>query len=380
MGTTFYNFHVRTTDANLVKQALEETQSIAWISTESHNGWISTESHNGWISTESHNGWISVYPYRAEAKAIAEFLKIPVLYLSLYDDDIAQYCLYENGVLVDEFDSAPDYWVGQPDEHGDDIEPVSAEGRQRLSGQPEKLLPYCLPETTLLATQSTLNKTNREMYDTLSETTGVPFDEQQFGEKLKISHEAIQTHLAKYSQISPYSQAFPEGFTPTQTSASELAQSVLSTLDAFSIIEGLAKLLGLSERLQYCSGYETPLFEEAFPLEFIGEKFLSKDDATHLLERSIPDCRVIPHIVRQPENKLEAKLKSMRLWLSLGANPNGQDKMGYGMPPLFYAINGRSIEAVQMLLDAGADVNFAVSHSTVRTVFQIVALLTLDCI
>jgi hypothetical protein len=344
MGTTFYNFHIRTTDSDIVKQALADTKSIAWI------------------STEPENGWISVYPYRAEAKNIAESLKLPVIYLSLYDDDIAQYELYENGELVDEFNSSPDYWVGQPDEHGDDIEPKTPEEREKLSGQPEKLLPYCLSGVGLPDVQAVLGKTNQEVHIAISESTGKIFDVEEFGENLKTHHAAIQEHLAKYSQIYPYSLAFPEGFTPSTPSASELAQGVLNLLDAFSIIEGLANLLGLSERLHYHSGYGNPIFEEAFSLTFIGEQHLTHNDVTSLLDSSIPNCRVFPNLVQQPDNKLESKLKSMRLWLSLGANPNGNGSEFLRTPPLFNAIRGGSVEAVRILLEAGANVNFVISH------------------
>lgn len=103
MGTTFSNFHVRTEDVVAVQKALEQIGGIAWI------------------AAEPRNGWVSVYPYRLSLLVLMQTLTIPLINVELYDDDIAMYQLFENGVLVVEYDSYPDDWIGLRGSNGDEF-------------------------------------------------------------------------------------------------------------------------------------------------------------------------------------------------------------------------------------------------------------------
>lgn len=86
------------------------------------------------------NGWVGVYPegYSDAAEGLAKKLSAKlscgVFFWSVYDSDIFFYTLYEDGKKRDEFDSNPDYF-----------ETVSTAKKARLRGKPEALVPYCLP-------------------------------------------------------------------------------------------------------------------------------------------------------------------------------------------------------------------------------------------
>lgn len=84
------------------------------------------------------NGWVSLYEERASrqnenricdlAAGLSADLKTAAIAFSVHDSDIACYWLYENGTLLDKFNSCPDYFGGGP---------VSATAR---GGQPDILL------------------------------------------------------------------------------------------------------------------------------------------------------------------------------------------------------------------------------------------------
>lgn len=168
MGISFYNWHVRTNDAAAVKTALHESLKIA-----------------AYVS-DVYNGWVSVYPHTMygdiEAVRLSAALSLPVLYLWEYHDDVAGYHLYENGVLRDGYESDPDYWVGDLDENGDEIQPKTPEELERLRGIPDALLGYCLPGTTVdtiavaLAAHNDVAMYATEVMMRLSELLGLPWE------------------------------------------------------------------------------------------------------------------------------------------------------------------------------------------------------------
>jgi hypothetical protein len=73
----------------------------------------------------------------AIAGGLSRSLKADVLGFLVHDSDIAQYWLYRNGKLTDEFNSAPDYFTE-----------VNEQARERVRGDAEILLRLCLAGTT----------------------------------------------------------------------------------------------------------------------------------------------------------------------------------------------------------------------------------------
>jgi hypothetical protein len=129
MGSFFTNYQVRSDSALPVREALAGlAQGRAYVS-------------------PPKNGWVSVYDEKSDeqddrllrriAAGLSGALKTAVLAFLVHDSDIAAYWFYHNGQLVDEFDSAPDYY-----------KKASAATRARVRGNPDALLPLCIPGTT----------------------------------------------------------------------------------------------------------------------------------------------------------------------------------------------------------------------------------------
>ena len=130
MGSFFTNLQIHNASAKAVSAALSKlVDSRAYVS-------------------PAFNGWVTVYPeategqndktIRAIASGLSKSLYAVVLAFLVHDSDVAAYWLFRKGTLVDEFDSAPDYFGG----------PVDHRTRQRVRGKTEALLPLCLPGTT----------------------------------------------------------------------------------------------------------------------------------------------------------------------------------------------------------------------------------------
>ena len=129
MGAFFTNYQIRAT-ASKVKKALEKVvDARAYISPEK-NGWVTVYDES---SDEQNEAIIT-----RVAAALSKSLKTDVLAFLVHDSDVAMYWLYQAGAIKDEFNSAPDYF----DEDIDD------ETRARFRGNPEALLPLCIPGTT----------------------------------------------------------------------------------------------------------------------------------------------------------------------------------------------------------------------------------------
>jgi hypothetical protein len=167
LGASFHNFHVYTTDVNVVRDAIVAVGGIA-----------------AFVS-DVLGHWVSVFPEeRVSCKDLAQRISgdtdLPVLYLWEYDSDVAGYCLYESGTLWDEFESNPDYSVGDIDEHGEEIAPKTEEERARLQGESERLIPYCLPEVRAEQVAAVLESAADECADAdnvlsaLTELLGIP--------------------------------------------------------------------------------------------------------------------------------------------------------------------------------------------------------------
>jgi hypothetical protein len=90
----------------------------------------------------AHNGWITLYDETSEsqdpderhrvAQALSAALHTFVLAFLVHDSDILHYLLYENGHLLDEFDSQPDYFSDADDATWN-----------RLAGSPKALARCC---------------------------------------------------------------------------------------------------------------------------------------------------------------------------------------------------------------------------------------------
>src|SRR5215469_2566751 len=129
MGAFFTNYQVRGKSASDVSKAIEPlVETRAYVST-------------------AKGGWVTVYDEASDqqddeilkriASELSKKLGTAVFAFLVHDSDIAIYWLYENGVLIDEFNSAPDYY-----------KKASDKVRQCVRGDSDKLLPLCVAGTS----------------------------------------------------------------------------------------------------------------------------------------------------------------------------------------------------------------------------------------
>jgi hypothetical protein len=126
MGLFCVNFHFRTTDDRALSEALDRRGV--------------TESH----VLPAKGGWISLYEARASdqddarirelAGSLSSDLHVPAIAFMVHDSDIACYWVYEDGQLLDEYNSCPDYF---------DHDAPRGEATGPSGGRPEVLLRYC---------------------------------------------------------------------------------------------------------------------------------------------------------------------------------------------------------------------------------------------
>jgi ankyrin repeat protein len=139
VGASYTNYHVRTSDKAACTKALR-----ALI-------------HSRALITEPKNGWITVYDETSESqdieelrrlgKALSSKLKTAVFCFLVHDSDIFLYLLYERGKSVDQFDSRPDYFG-----------PVSEEHRKEWAGHFERLIKFAPRGTTVAKINEVMEK------------------------------------------------------------------------------------------------------------------------------------------------------------------------------------------------------------------------------
>lgn len=121
MGAFLGSIHVRTDDREAVRAAVEK---------------LARRKKAEFLLAPTLGGWTSIYPYShgqddSVSKALAKALPFDVVHVLVHDDDIFAYFFYRSGKLLDEYNSAPDYF-----------EPVSARKKARLAGRPELLAAF----------------------------------------------------------------------------------------------------------------------------------------------------------------------------------------------------------------------------------------------
>lgn len=134
MGAFFTNYHVRTSNKNACIRALQSLIHTRAMVVDPENEWITIYDE----TSESQD----IKELRRLAKGLSSKLKTGVFSFMVHDSDIFVYLFYENGKLIDQFDSKPDYFG-----------PATKERRAKWSGHFERLVKYA-PRTTTAETIS----------------------------------------------------------------------------------------------------------------------------------------------------------------------------------------------------------------------------------
>jgi hypothetical protein len=129
MGAFVANLHVRTDQRDAIRQNLTQLGVSDYRLTAPQRGWISIYERQASTQDEA---WIEHL-----ARELSSRLKSPCVAFLVHDSDIARYWLCDNGQLLDEYNSIPDYF-----------DQASAAERQRLRGQSDVFLRYCQPTVT----------------------------------------------------------------------------------------------------------------------------------------------------------------------------------------------------------------------------------------
>ena len=126
MGLFCTNLHFRTTDDNALAESLKRRAVSRYRLVPAKNGWTSLYEER---ASQQDDGRI-----RELAGGLSQDLHVAAIAFMVHDSDFACYWLFDDGRLLDEYNSCPDYF--DADATGDG--PPSPSG-----GQTAVLLPYC---------------------------------------------------------------------------------------------------------------------------------------------------------------------------------------------------------------------------------------------
>ena len=303
MGTTYSNCQVRHDSQDAVAEALKPLlKEPAYVA-------------------PAVGGWVGVYPEGGTtdpeelAKQLSASLSCGVFSWNVYDSDVFIYTLYEHGNPRDTFNSDPDWGTDPDDEYA--LPPDAAE-RERVSGQPEVLVQYCLPGTSYSQIQEVLHPPLSTAPD----------------EELPPSPNISEKHLLMFSEaLKTTPDAMRQEFKQLARRKYQFAEEQASDL---------AKLFGIAEDLEahrYRDVAETDGSFAGRQFRLVGNENLSQV----YLNQKLWDTELIRH----PEKLQE--------WLQKGADPNARKHSGETI--LMHRAQYGHLESMQILIEAGADVN-----------------------
>ena len=167
MGLFCVNFHFRTTDDRALAEAVGRRGVSRYRVVPAKNGWTSLFEEQ---ASEQDDRRI-----RDLAGGLSRDLHVPAIAFLVHDSDIACFWLFDNGQLLDEYNSDPGYFDGDADG------PPTPSG-----GRPDVLLPYCRPgvrvdEVAAILSQETVRSTTFAE-DVIGRLAQAPWDRRQPGD------------------------------------------------------------------------------------------------------------------------------------------------------------------------------------------------------
>jgi hypothetical protein len=228
MGAFFTNYQVQSKSTSAVKDALSAVvKSRAYVSSEK-GGWITVYEE----SSDDQNQDI----LQQIASHLSKTLNTVVFSFLVHDSDIAAYWLYQAGALADEFNSAPDYFD----------ETISEKDRARLRGNPDKLLPLCVPGTTRAQIEAVIHPNDafplmaEEILADLAPLLGI--DEERISLGFEYFEEEGEDILSDAAEFEPVGQTASSKKVSKSKPTAEPKQAVpavMANFDMFSLAVGM---------------------------------------------------------------------------------------------------------------------------------------------
>jgi hypothetical protein len=226
MGSFFTNYQVRGKSTTEVRDALAPlVETRAYVSPEK-------------------GGWVTVYDEASDdqndetfkhiAAELSRKLQTAVFAFLVHDSDIAIYWLCQNGALIDEFNSAPDYF-----------KEAGEKAKARVRGKAEALLPLCVAGTSLAQVEEVIHPADgfapfaEEIFNDLAKLLGIEDARMSLG--FKYFDEEGEELLGDASEFEPVGKGTlrKEGKPPEEESDAGSGQPSPINFDTFAIAIGM---------------------------------------------------------------------------------------------------------------------------------------------
>jgi len=301
MGLFCVNLHFRTTDDKALSASLDRRKVDRYRVVSAKNGWTSLFEEQASQQDDSR--------IRDLARGLSEDLHVAAIAFMVHDSDIACYWLYENGQLLDEYNSCPNYF------DDDDDGPPSPSG-----GRTDVLLRYCrtgVHEDELAATLRGESLFAENVIDALAQALGI----------------ARERALADYRDGGQAS----DGAEGSDDEGDDDSGDPQVSPRGKGLTDQLAKMLGFGQQATAVDPQALALVQAAASDD--------SDEIARLLAAGVPVDAEAP-----------APLPGGQPMAGLGQLfPGGVPKIA--MTPLLAAIVNKRRRATERLLDGGADPN-----------------------
>jgi hypothetical protein len=352
MGSFIVNVNVRATHRQAVEKEIKAfNPAAAWV-TGAKNGWITIYEEGA--STQDENR------IRELTEHVSSGLKSPAIAFLVHDSDFLCYWLFDDGQLIDEFNSCPDYF----DE---------GENEEALAGKPEVILKYCPPGTKLSDVEQVLSDKGQVFADSqlaqLAELLGIDstrscVDFRDIGSEIQpeeLEAVFVGTQKPGYGAREPWQpQASPlrlhddfddEGEGDDEGESEQRGRGPMARMPMGPSAD-ILKMLGLGGK--------------AGPADPLVQQLVDAAAANNVAEidRLVSAGAAI-------QGMAPLKQKKPAEALPLGARMLGGAGLALPVTPLLAALASKQIDAARRLIELGADVK--VQHPLLGTPVHIAA-------
>jgi hypothetical protein len=303
MGTFLVNLHVRCESPEPIKAALRKLEATRAYVTQPKDGWISVYETR---CCDQDVDWI-----KRVTRQISKAASSHAISFLIHDSDFLAYWLYDQGKLVDQYNSLPDCF-----------EECSDAERKKLAGKPAKLQAACRAEVTLAQVEQVFARFQAQpempemMLEELAKLLGIDANRayaDDHGIGMDVTAEEIEAELFKGGEADED--------------------------DEFGDEDDLGRM-------------KVPPFVKAIQKNDVQRVAAFIEDGAKL-NANVFMGQTPLHLAVEADAK-----ETIQLLLKAGAQVNRRNAVG--MTPLYCAMTP---EIAQLLVDAGADVNAAADEA-----------------